>query len=249
MIYALLLASALIGADDQTQTQGRKAFRSHHIDGTWQVVYMAVAGKPLTPTNGSTSVTIKDNTVRFTADALKQSATETGRPGAEAVRQDNDTARPGKSVGMQQSWRLEFGPAQTVRAIPVSGIDDASRRQAGIANPGSKDQPTTLTRRHREDKSGQVQGEEQTAQPGAQSGVYILSGEYLCLSLRGSGSHASTSAKEANRIEIPARDSGQSVKPTREARARHQSTGQSDGSSFVVILHRSQAEKQAKIIR
>jgi hypothetical protein len=246
MIYALLLASALIGANDQTQAQERKAVRSHHIDGAWQVVYMAVAGKPLTLTNVSTSVTIKDNTVRFAADALKQSATETVRPGAEAVRQDNDTARPGTGVGMQQSWRLEFGPAQTVRAIPVAGINDVSRRpQAGIANPDPKDQPTTRTRRHREDKRGQVQGEEQTAQ----SGVYILSGEYLCLSIRVSGSHASTSATEANRIELPARDSGQSVKPTREAGARHQATGPSAGSSFVVILHRSQPEKQAKINR
>jgi hypothetical protein len=247
MMYALLLATALLGADDQTQlreqaqTREQWAARSHHIDGAWQVVYVESVGKPLTPAPGHGSVTIQNNTVRFDADALKQPGTETSSPGVQAGRQGREAGRRGTSAGMQQSWRLEFGPNQTVRATPVSGTGDVNRSRQ---NPDQdKDQD-----RSREEKTDASQGREQTAQQGMRSGVYILSREYLCLSLRGSGSHGSSPAKETGRNEEPANETGRTNQATREAKAGHQAAERSSGS-FIVILRRSQGEGQPGVER
>src|SRR5438445_7052409 len=133
MIYALLLASALLGADDQTQIQDRTAAPSRHIDGTWQVVYVESGGKPLNPVQGNAWVTIKNNTVSFNADAFYRSGTQAERPSAEA------------------GWRLEFGPDQTVRATPVSRM--AAVNQSKQDRDQDKDQD-----RSREDKRDQTRG-------------------------------------------------------------------------------------------
>src|SRR5260370_26979372 len=95
---------------------------------------------------------------------------------------------------MQRSWRLEFGPNQTVRATTVSGTGDVNRSRQD--RDKDKDQD-----RSREEKRDAAPGQDQTAQKGVRSGVYILSREYLCLSLRSSGSHGSTPAKETGRNE------------------------------------------------
>jgi hypothetical protein len=247
MMYALLLATALLGADDQTQirdqTQTREkwAARSHHIDGTWQVVYVESGGKPLTPATGHGSVTIQNNTVSFGADALKQPGTEARSPGVQAGRQGGEAGRRGTGAGMQQSWRLEFGPNQMVRATAVSGTGDVNRSRQD--RDQHKDQD-----RSREEKRGATQGREQTAQQEVRSGVYILSREYLCLSLRGSGSHGSTPAKETGRNEELASETGRTNKPIREAKAGHQAAERSSGS-LIVILRRSQAEGQPGVER
>jgi len=243
MMYALLLATALLGADDQTQirdqTQTREkwAARSHPIDGTWQVVYVESGGKPLTPATGHGSVTIQNNTVCFSADALKHPGTEAGSPGVEAGRQGREAGRRGTGAGMQQSWRLEFGPNQTVLATPVSGTGDVHRSRQDREQDKDQDR-----------SRGEKRGREQTAQQGVRSGVYILSREYLCLSLRGSGSHGSTPAKETGRNEEPASETGRTNKPIREAKAGHQAAERSSGS-FIVILRRSQTEGQPGVER
>ena len=223
-MYALLLASALLGADNQAQIHDRAAAPSRHIDGTWQVVYVESGGKPLNPVQGNAWVTIKNNTVSFNADAFYRPGTEAQRPRAEA------------------GWRLEFGPHQTVRATPVSRTEAVNQSRQNQDQDQDKDQE-----RSREEKRDPTQGREQTAPQEAQSGVYILSREYLCLSLRGSG-HGSSPAKETGRIEEPARESGRAVHTTREATAGHQSGGPS-GESFIVILRRSQAEGQPGVKR
>jgi hypothetical protein len=236
MMYALLLATALLGADDQTQIQERTAVPSRHIDGTWQVVYVESGGKPLTPATGHDSVTIQNNTVCFSDVALKQPGTESQNPAAEADRQSREAGRRGTAAGMQRSWRLEFGPNQTVRATPVSGPAEVNGRRQ------RQDQDTEQDR-SREEKSDPTQGREQNAAQRTQSGVYILSREYLCLSLRGSGSHGSTSTKESGRTGEQGRDFERTENSTRAATAGHQAAGPS-GGSFIVILRRSQAEQQ-----
>jgi hypothetical protein len=247
MMYALLLATALLGADDQTQirdqTQTREkwAARSHPIDGTWHVVYAESGGQPLTPATGHGSVTIQNNTVRFRADALTQPGPEAGSPGVEAGQQGREAGRRGTGAGMQQNWRLEFGPNQTVRATPVSGTGDVNR--SGQDRDQDKDQD-----RSREEKRDATQGQEPTAQQGVRSGVYILSREYLCLSLRGSGSHGSSPAKETGRNEALGSETGRTNIPTREAKAGHQAAERSSGS-FIVILHRGRTEEQPGVER
>jgi hypothetical protein len=224
MMYALLLvASALLGADDQTRIHERGAAPSRHIDGTWQVIYAESGGKPLHPVQGNAWVTIKNNTVSFNADAFYRPGTETERPRAEA------------------GWRLEFGPDQTVRATAVSRTEAVNQSRQNQDQDNDQD-------RGREQKRDLIQGREKTAPQGAQSGVYILSREYLCLSLRGSGRHGSSPAKETGRIEEPVRETGRTVRPTREATAGHQSGGPS-GESFIVILRRTEAEGQPGVNR
>jgi hypothetical protein len=234
MMYALLLATALLGGDDQTQIQQRTAAPSRHIDGTWQVVYVESGGKPLIPATGHDSVTIHNNTVRFSSDTLKQPGTEGRNPTAEADRQSREAGRRSTAAGMQQSWHLELGPNQTVRATPVSGPAEVNGRRQNRDQDNDQD-------RSREEKSDPTQGREQNAAQRTRSGVYILSHEYLCLSLRGSISHGSTPTKESARIGERGGDFERTENPTREATAGHQSSRQSSGS-FIVILRRSQAE-------
>jgi hypothetical protein len=236
MMYALLLATALFAADDQTQNQERTAVSSRHIDGTWQVVYVEAGGKPLTPATGHGSVTIQNNTVCFRDMALQQPGTEAQSPATEAGRQSGEAGRRGTAVGMQQSWRLEFGPNQTVRATPVSGPAEVNGRRQSRDQDNDQD-------RSREEKSDPTQGRAQNAAQRTQSGVYILSREYLCLSLRGSGSHGRTPTPESGQTGEQGRDFERSQSPTREATAGHQAAGPS-GKSFIVILRRGHAEGQ-----
>jgi hypothetical protein len=221
MTYALLLASAILGADDQTRTEERRPIASQHIDGTWQVVCVESGGKPLATAKENTSVTIKNNTIAFSGNGLKEQRPELQRPGSK-------DGRPG--MWLQQSWRLEFGPNQTVRATPVSGTGEGDRSRQ---------------ERNRQEKSDPSQGRQKIAQEGTQSGVYVLSREYLCLSLHANGSPGQTATIETGRPEQTARQIGRAEDPSRAATRGNSAADQFSGS-FIVILRRSDGERQPR---
>jgi hypothetical protein len=238
MMYALLLVGALLAADAPAQGQEQQPVSAQQIDGAWHVVYLESAGQMLTPAQGNASVTIKNNTVSFQANDHKRSGTEAGRQAKQGGRQDPAADTQAAASATQQSWRLEFGPNQTVQATRVAGpVQDPASRQ---------------DREQRGEKRDATERRESATQQRTRSGVYILSREYLCVSLRGSGSHENASArkngrtedvaKENGRTEDVAKENGRTATAAGEARAAHQAAGSSSGS-FILILRRGQDDR------
>jgi hypothetical protein len=272
---ALLLTMALLGANDQQaqatapgqvgqpgQAQAGRAF-AQEVNGSWQVIYAECEGTPLTMARAMPTITIRDNLVSFSPEAFRGQGNEPGRqpgaqpnqparqPGAQAnqpARQPGAQAnQPGQQPGahgkeaalqhiLQHNWRLDFGPNQTVHAMPVA-------RGINPNQPANPNQPGTAPNQGESQRqAGQHQG--------AQSGVYILGRDYLCLSFGHPGSHFGATGQTPQRgvnqpgqpATTPAQPAaarpGQPAAPTVQHTA---GTGMHSSGAFIVILRRQGA--------
>jgi hypothetical protein len=159
-----------VGVDRQREGEERpQLVQIPQLDGTWSIVALEVAGRP-GPTNAA-AVTIKGNVLTF-------GTVSNGKPIAEAARPGNGEASrtaPGTNprtitsvpeqgttkvtADMPQTWRLDFGAKNTIRAFPV------------LPGPGG----TSVLSRATTGTGG-------TAGVGS-SGVYVVSRDFLCISL------------------------------------------------------------------
>ena len=158
-----LLMTALLAfgqAQDRNQGQERGVQAGHSastsLDGEWNVLYMERDGQRVE--HGDKTVKIHNNTVTFT--------------------QDNK----------QHTMQFQFGPQHTISSRPV-----AEGEHVGQAGPGQQGQIAGRAQRGQPTQPGQIgqRGqirqsgyEGQTGEAGARGphqGVYIFSGDILCL--------------------------------------------------------------------
>jgi hypothetical protein len=136
---------------------GRTGAGSSSLDGQWTVLYMERNGQRMERGTTSNTVTIRDNTVTFTEE------------------------------GKQHSMHFQFGPQHTILTRPASGqAAEAGQGRTGQdrstaepqARPGAPTQPGIgQGRQVRQAGYEGVAGRT----PGMHQGVYIFSGDILCL--------------------------------------------------------------------
>jgi hypothetical protein len=130
--------------------------------------------------------------------------------------------------GQQHNWRLEFGPRETLRAWHEG---EGARTGAGTSGATGKS-----------GTAGTTTGRE--AAEGAHRGVYVLSGNYLCLSLERGMAGARTAAGAAGPATERPNRTGTGGVGNREGGAAGTVTAPGAMSAphenrfFVLILHR-----------
>ena len=181
-MYATLTAAALTLAAAQPPATGRGGLAppgqvpgenaaapgaAQSIDGTWQVVALEKNGQPV-PGAGAMTVTIRGGVVSFAP--LGGTSADPARPAA-------GTGAAG--TGMMRSMRLEFGPAGTIR-VTEAGADN----KFGTAGPSgpAPEADRTLPPGRQPDRAGL--NDPPASAGAAKAGVYVLTRDYLVLSVQ-----------------------------------------------------------------
>jgi hypothetical protein len=209
-MHTLLLSVALLGqgqappanrdANPAARPGAPAAAGMPQVNGTWKVVAMEVDGHS-GPSSPAVTVTIRDNVLHINAGGQ---GSEPGRGDSERPNPGRPGAAPGAgSAGgvMSHSWRLEFGPNNTVRAFPVAG-DGTNERPGGATQRPGAGAPGSPPAGAPAAAPGGVPGGAPAAAPGGaaarpagagfapvassgagmHTGVFIATHDYLCLS-------------------------------------------------------------------
>jgi hypothetical protein len=201
LMSPILLALALMGqATDAAQTadRARDTTRSTAmgpmVDGSWTVVTMEWAGQPISQGTQGT-VTIRNNVLSYSGGAGGTGATDRtgtsteagagtrGRTGADTTGRGT-TSGQAFAHGIQKSCRLDFLPFGRVRATPADSTGRPGIGTTGQSSSAGGQDTSRDTRAGRVDQRGAgAAGRDVGAGHHAHSGVYVLSTDYLCLTL------------------------------------------------------------------
>jgi hypothetical protein len=180
LLGLVLLAPALLPQDDKQNPSGREGaeragMTGPRIDGTWTVVAMERMGQPAAA-GAHATVTIRNNVVTFGGMTSPGAA----RPDAGGTRGEG----AGRAdAAMHQAWRLEFLGHGTVRATPVAGAAGATDRSGtATGRTGTRDTSKAGTRAAGSERTG---ADAAQAAHGPQTGVYVQTRDYLCISFNG----------------------------------------------------------------
>lgn len=200
LVLALVLAQAQTGNPAQQPHTGNQpgvAGQQQHmgqmprVEGTWKVLAMQVNGQPLSQSHEG-QVTIRNNVLSFSG--MNRGGSDTGDRSGGTTGSDtgSTTGRgaAGNQSGLHQDWVLVFGAGNTLTAMPArghQGAGDENRNQG----QGNRRGQGGNQQGHGGSQAGQGQGglHGQGGIAMGNHGVYVLCGDYLCLSL---GNHERT---------------------------------------------------------
>lgn len=188
-MYATLTAAALVLAAAQPPDTGRPGQPGSTpgigqpgtttggpmIDGNWTVVALEKNGQPVTDAARTMTVSIRGNVATFNRTG---SAAAGGTTGVQPAGGTGTTAGAGGSSEMR-AMRLEFGTGGTIRVMEA-GADG----KFGAGTPGTPG--TTGTPGAGTPGSSPGLG----AQSGVRTGVYVLTQDYLAVSIQDTGTAA-----------------------------------------------------------
>jgi hypothetical protein len=181
------------------------------IDGQWIVVYMEKDGKK-GDTGTNESVTIRNNVASWTEG------------------------------GKEHRMRLQFGPMQTITSYPDEGTSGSTERTRRSTDTTETDRVADLGRDSKDDRTARGGDRREAAddrkEEGTHRGVYILSNEYLCISMNDMAASRDTGGRRATDSGV--RPAGNTPREAGQAADRGSSVrGQPQTASFVLILKRS----------